>query len=110
VDLRFNEKLRPIFHRDYRADLLAEGSNVYYGVHFVSAPAKVNPGDQVVVELVFRAFSKDPCAAFQPGKKVFLKEGPSLIRAEGTIIRRWEHDSPGTLTDLWKELAPGSLQ
>jgi len=110
VELRFNENLRPIFPRDYRPDLLAEGSDVYYGVHFVSAPAKVSPGDQVVAKLAFRAFPKDPCAAFQAGKKVFMKEGPLLTRAEGTIIRRWEHESPGTLTDLQRELAPESFQ
>jgi hypothetical protein len=107
--LQFNEKLRPIFPRDYRADLIAEGADVYYGVHFVSAPAKVNPGDQVVVELVFRAFPQDACTAFQAGRKVFLREGP-LTRAEGAIIRRWEHESPGTLADLRQELAPGSFQ
>ena len=106
ADLRFNEKLKPIFPRDYRADLIAEGTDVYYGVHFVSAPAKVNPGDQVVVQLVFRAFPKDACAAFQAGKKVFLKEGPSLTRAEGMIVRRWEHESASaTLVELQKELA-----
>ncbi len=106
AELRFNENLRPIFPRDYHPDLLAEGSDVYYGVHFVSAPAKVNPGDQVVVDLVFRAFPKDRCAAFQAGKKVFLKEGPSLTRAEGSIVRTWEHESAaGTIVALQKELA-----
>ena len=49
---------------------------MYYGVHFVSAPHKVNPGDQVTVKMVLRAFPKDPCASFQVGKKIFLKEGP----------------------------------
>jgi hypothetical protein len=109
VELQFNENLKSIFPREYRADLLAEGTDVYYGVHFVSAPAKVNPGDRVVAELVFRAFPKDQCAAFQTGRKVFLKEGP-LTRAEGIVIRRWEHETPGTLTDLRQELAPGGFQ
>ena len=105
AELRFSENLRPIFPRDYRPDLLAEGTDIYYGVHFVSAPAKVNPGDQVVVELVFRGFPKDACAAFQAGKSVLLKEGP-LTRAEGTITRRWEHESASrTLTELQQELA-----
>jgi hypothetical protein len=106
AELRFNENLRPIFPRDNRPDLLAEGSDVYYGVHFVSAPAKVNPGDQAVVELVLRAFPRYPCSAFQAGKKVFLKEGPSLTRAEGIIIRRWEYESASTtIVELQKELA-----
>jgi hypothetical protein len=64
VELRFNEKLKPIFPQNYRADLIAVGADVYYGVHFVSAPAKIDPGDKVVVELVFRAFPKDPL--FEP--------------------------------------------
>jgi len=104
AELRFNENLRPIFPRDYRPDLLAEASDVYYGVHFVSAPAKIDPGDQVVVELVFRAFPKDPCIAFQAGKRVSLKEGHLLVRAEGMITRRWEHESASkTLIELQQE-------
>jgi len=110
AELRFNENLRRIFPRNYHPDLLAEGSDVYYGVHFVSAPAQVNPGDQVVVKLVFRAFPQDPCAAFQVGTKVFMKEGP-LTRAEGTIIRRWEHESASkTVIELQQELAPNTFQ
>jgi predicted RecA/RadA family phage recombinase len=109
AELRFNENLRPIFPRDYRADLLAEGSNVYYGVHFISAPAKVSPGERIVADLVFRAFPKDPCVDFQVGKRVFLKEGPVLVRAEGSITRRWEHESTAkTLIELQQEL--GSSQ
>jgi hypothetical protein len=110
AELRFNENLRPVFPRDYRPDLLAEGNDVYYGVHFVYAPAKINPADQIVVELVFRAFPKDPCLAFQAGTKVYMKEGP-LTRAEGTITRRWEHVSPSqTLLELQRELFPESPQ
>jgi hypothetical protein len=110
AELRFNANLRPIFPRDYRPDLLAEGSDVYYGVHFVFAPAKVNPGDQLVVKLVFRAFPKDQCAAFQAGKKVLVREGP-ITRAEGTITRRWEHESASkTIVELQRELAPNSFQ
>jgi predicted RecA/RadA family phage recombinase len=105
AELRFNENLRPIFPRDYRADLLAEGSDVYYGVHFISAPPKVNPGDRAVVDLTFRAFPKDACNAFQAGTRVFLKEGPVLVRAEGTITRRWEYESASkTLIELQQEL------
>lgn len=110
AELQFNENSKPVFPRDYRPNLLAEGSDVYYGMHFASAPAKVDPGDRVVVERVFRAFPEDPCAAFEAGKKVSLKDGP-LSRADGVIIRRWEHESPSkTLAELRQELAPGSFQ
>jgi hypothetical protein len=109
AELRFSDKSKPVFPREYRPNLLAEGTDAYYGVHFVSAPAKIEPGERVVVELAFRAFPKDPCAAFQVGTRVFLKDGP-LSRAEGTIIRRWEHENPGTFDDLRQELAPGSFQ
>jgi len=42
--------------------------------------------------MVLRAFPTDPCAPFQIGKRVLLKEGP-LIRAEGVVKERREHDS-----------------
>ena len=82
---------------------------MYYGVHFVSAPAKIDPGDQVVVQLIVRAFPKDPCIELQAGKQIFLKEGP-LTRAEGAITRRWEHESTSkTIIELQRELgAPGA--
>jgi|SRR5580704_972992 hypothetical protein len=102
--LHFNPNLRPIFPRDYRADATTENDEMYYGVHFVSAPHKVNPGDQVTVKMVLRAFPKDPCASFQVGKKIFLKEGP-LTRAEGTITRREELTSPSnTILEVQREL------
>ena len=106
VQLRFNPSLRPIFPPDYRADLLPDGSNVYYGVHFVSAPSEIKPGDELAVELMVRAFPQDPCTLLQTGRKVFLKEGPSLVRAEGTITHRWEHESASTtVIELLRELA-----
>ena len=105
ADLRFNPSLKPIFPQNYRADLLPEGGNVYYGVHFVFALAEIKPGDRLGVDLTFRAFPEDPCTAFQPGQKVFLKEGP-LVRAEGTITRRWEHETASrTLLELQNEFA-----
>ena len=109
--LRFIQKLKPIFPQHFSPDLVAEGNDLYYGVHFVSAPAKVNPGDEVVAKLVVRAFPKDPCIALQAGKRVLLKEGPSLVRAEGTITRRWEHESTSeTILEVQRELAAGSFQ
>ena len=110
AELRFKENFRPVFPKDYRPNLVAEEeSGTHYGMHFVAAPARIDPGDRVIVDLVFRPFPQDACAAFQRGTKVFLKDGP-LTRAEGTIIRRWEHESPGNLNDLRQELAPGSFQ
>src|SRR5271169_5340844 len=105
AQLRFNPDLKSIFPQNYRADLLAEASDVYYGVHFVSAPSEIKPGDQVVAELLLRAYPKDPCIIFQAGQKVYLKEGP-LVRAEGTILQRWEHESASrTVAELVKERA-----
>ncbi len=105
AELRFNPSLKPIYPQNYRPDLQVKGNDLYYGVHFVSAPAKIDPGGQVVVQLIVRAFPKDPCVDFQAGKQVFLREGP-LIRAEGTITRRREHESASkTLIELQRELA-----
>lgn len=105
AQLRFNPSLKSIFPENYRADLLADASDVYYGVHFVAAPSEIKPGDQVVAELLLRAYPEDPCIVFQAGKKVYLKEG-SLVRADGTILRRWEHESDSrTLAELQKERA-----
>ena len=110
AELQFNSRLGPIFPRDYRADLLPDGGDLYYGVHFVSAPAKIDPGDHVEATLLLRAFPIDSCIAFQAGKKVFLKEG-SLLRAEGTITRRWEHETTAkTIIEVQRELAPPLLQ
>jgi hypothetical protein len=94
AELQFNSNLRPIFPKDYRADLLPAGGNVYYGVHFVLAPSVINPGDHLVVKFLVRAFPIDPCVALQAGTRVFLKEGPSLIRAEGIVTQRWENTKP----------------
>jgi hypothetical protein len=75
ASLRFNASSRSIYPQKYSADLLPEGGDVYYGMHFVSAPSEIKPGEELVVELMLPAFPEDPCAAFQPGRKVFLKEG-----------------------------------
>jgi hypothetical protein len=105
AELHFSCSLRPIFPRDYRADLLPEGSTVYYGVHFISAPAQINPGDHVVVEFLVRAFPIDSCLALQVGTEVSLNEGPSLVRAKGMITRRWEHETTATtIIELQREL------
>jgi len=106
AQLGFNPRLKTIFPQTYRADLLPEGSDVAYGVHFVSGPPEIKPGDQHLVGLLLRAFPEDQCMVFQPGQKVFLKEGPNLVRAEGTITRRWEHESPSrTVIELLSEFA-----
>jgi hypothetical protein len=103
VDLTFNEKLKPITN-EYRADLQADGSKIYFGMHFVGAPALIRPGEHLQLRMVLRAYPKDPCADFQVGKKVFLKEGP-LTRAVGTVLSRVEHESAArTISDLSKEL------
>jgi hypothetical protein len=105
AELHFNSSLKPIIPRDYRADLLPEGSDVYYGVHFVSAPAQINPDDHVVVDLLVRAFPIDSCLALQAGTRVSLKEGPSLIRAEGAIACRWERETTSrTIIEAQREL------
>ncbi len=102
--LHFNEKLKPIFPPNYRADVLTEGNDIYYGMHFVSAPAQVNPGESVVIGMILRAYPEDPCVSFQPGKKIFLKEG-FLTRAEGVITNRREYESSAKiLRDLIEEL------
>jgi hypothetical protein len=104
-ELRFNDKLKPIFPENYRPDLMPDGSDVYYGVHFVLAPAKIEPGDWLTVELIVRAFPIDLCEVLQRGQKVFIKEGLSLVRAEGVITRRREYESPATtLLALQKEM------
>ncbi len=91
VALHFSEKPNPISN-NYRGDLQPDGSNTYYGVHFISAPSTINPGDRLTLQVVLRAFPKDPCAAFQIGKEVLLKEGP-FTRAEGVVKARREHES-----------------
>jgi hypothetical protein len=69
------------------------------------APSKVNPGDEIIAELLVRAFPKDPCTDPQAERKVFLKEGPALTRAEGEIIRRREFESSSkTISELQQEL------
>jgi len=89
AELSFNPKLRRITW-DWRGDAITEGSTLYYGVHFVSAPATINPGDRIVAELLLRAYPEE---SFQVGERIWLKEGP-LTRAEGTIIHRSEHEIP----------------
>jgi len=109
--LHFNPNLRPIYSNNYRPDLLPEGGDVYYGVHFVSAPNRVNPGDDIIAELLVRAFPRDPCIDLQAGKKILLTEGPTLTRAEGKIIRRWEFESPSrTILELQQELTARDVQ
>jgi hypothetical protein len=104
ANLHFNEKLKPIFTRDYRGDALTEGSDVYYGMHFVSAPPQVDPGESAIVRMVLRPYPIDPCVSFQPGKRISLKEG-SVTRAEGVITSRREYNSAAkTIRDLSKEL------
>jgi hypothetical protein len=109
AELRFNPSLKPIYPPHYHPDLQVKGNDLYYGVHFVSPPAKIDPGDQVVVELIVRASPDDPCIELQAGEQIFLKEGP-LTRAEGAITRRWEHESTAkTIIELQRELgAPGA--
>jgi len=103
ANLRFNPSLRSTYPQKYRADLLPDGGDLYYGVHFVSPPLEIQPGDELLVELMVRAFPEDPCAAFQPGRKVFLKEG-SIVRAEGRITRRWERESAArTVSEFLQE-------
>ena len=110
VDLRLNDGSSPVYPQNYRPNMQVEGGGLYYGVHFVSGPAKLSSGEKAVVDLVFRAFPQDPCADFQVGRKVFLKDGPSP-RAEGTILQRWEHESNSkTLPELQREIAPEGFQ
>ena len=104
VELHFNQKLKPITS-EYRADLQAEGAKTYYGMHFVGAPSIINPGECQKLQMILRAFPEDACADFQVGKKVFLKEGPFLVRAEGTVLQRFERESSAkTITQLAIEL------
>jgi len=103
VDLTFNDKLKPITS-GYRGDLQASDSDIYYGMHFVSAPSTISPGDHLKMQMVLRAYPMDPCVSFQVGKRVLLKEGP-LTRAEGVITGRREHESPAnTLSELSRDL------
>jgi len=73
-------------------------------MHFVSAPPRINPGEEVAVGMILRAYPTDPCISFQTGKKIFLKEGP-LTRAEGIITDRREYKSSAkTLRQLIEDL------
>jgi|ERR1051325_10432783 hypothetical protein len=105
VELQFVNQYRVIHSRDYRPDVITDdGSATYYGMHFISAPAKINPGDRVTAKIMLRAFPKDPCLLFQPGKKIFVKEGP-VTRAEGIITERTVHESPAkTILEVQQEL------
>jgi hypothetical protein len=103
VDLTFSEKLKPITNQ-YRGDLQPDGSEIYFGMHFVGAPALIRPGERLPVRMVLRAYPEDPCTDFQVGQKVFLKEGP-LTRAVGIVLSRTIHQSHArTVLDLVKEL------
>jgi len=103
ADFQFSDNLGPI-RSGYRADLQAHGSDLYYGVHFVSPPATIFQGDQLRLQMVVRAYPKDQCAPLSVDRRVFIKEGP-LTKAEGVIRRRWEHQSQAeSVTDLGKEL------
>ncbi len=103
AELHFNEKLKPITSA-YRADLRPADNNIYYGMHFIVSPAVIQPGERLTVQMVLRAYPEDPCADFQVGKKILLKEGPTLIRADGIVLRRIEHESPAqTLLELRRE-------
>ncbi len=91
AELYFNEKLRPITNA-YRGDLLAEGAQLHYGMHFLNAPASIRPGEYHKIQMLLRAYPEDKCADFQTDKKIFLKEG-TLTRAEGIVLRRFEQES-----------------
>jgi hypothetical protein len=105
VDLKFVEGRSVVFPRDYRADVIAEGDDLYYGMHFVSGPAKVDPGDSVSAKIMLRAYPEVPCLSFQLRKRIWIKEG-SLTRAEGIISGRTVYERLATIvTDFLKEFS-----
>lgn len=104
VELQFENAIRTKISRDYWVDLMPEGSNVYYGMHFVSAPEEIHSGDRISGRVLLRAYPEDPCLSFQPGKKIFVKEGRTTV-AEGVVTNRLEHNSQAVaVVEVLKEL------
>jgi hypothetical protein len=95
VKLHFRDEINTKFPPKYWPDLAIEDCTPYYGMHFVSAPDQINPGDQITARVLIRAFPEDQCAGLQPGTKVFVKEGSQTI-AEGDITTRIEHEGIAT--------------
>jgi hypothetical protein len=92
VDLRFEDGIPAKTPRHYRPDMLAEGSSVYYGIHFVIAPEKIDFRDQVSARVLMRPYPDDPCLPFQPDVKVLIKEGNKTV-AQGLVRNRMEYSS-----------------
>jgi hypothetical protein len=110
TELQFGEMARPIFPHSYNPDLQPEGSELYYGAHFIQSPPQITSGEKLVAMLVVRAFPKDPCVEFQTGKRFFVKNGP-LTRAEGTVLSRHEQESPSTtIRELQQELEQAKFE
>ena len=108
VELRFAEAIRTKISRGYSPDATTEDSNIYYGMHFVSAPQEIHSGDRITARILLRPFPKDPCLSFQPGRKIFVKEGHDTV-AEGIIINRLEHkSSAATVLKVLQELSGSS--
>jgi len=104
VQLKFHNKIQTKYPRLYWPDVAADGADILYGMHFVSAPKEIHGGDEISARILLRAFPQDLCSSFQPGTKIYVKEG-SHTMADGIITNRVEHQSPATtLSEILKEL------
>src|SRR5260370_25044583 len=68
----------------YRPDLRISRNSTFHGCAFSSAPLVINPGDPVVVELIFRCCERSH-PDFKPGIEFELYEGPTRV-AVGKIL------------------------
>jgi len=68
----------------YRPDLRISRNSAFHGCAFSSAPLVINPGDPVVVELLFWCCEQSH-PDFVPGTEFELCEGPTRV-AVGKIL------------------------